>query len=108
PHIFRYQDLNLARLPVPPRPPGHGKAASITAPGARARRSGFRSKAGDAMVAGRRGKLAMALIDPAEVADPTGKADWSEPEKWAWGEIAAGRIADFAARDGALDPTTDK
>ena len=22
PHIFRYQDLNLARLPVPPRPPG--------------------------------------------------------------------------------------
>src|SRR3954464_125430 len=30
PHIFRYQDLNLARLPVPPRPPGRRSRARIT------------------------------------------------------------------------------
>src|SRR5688500_20141065 len=29
PHLFRYQDLNLARLPVPPRPPGRRSARDI-------------------------------------------------------------------------------
>jgi hypothetical protein len=37
---------------------------------------------------------------PIEAAD----AAWSEPERWAWTEIRAGRVADFAARDGAADP----
>ena len=37
PHIFRYQDLNLARLPVPPRPLRPPQAASITALALRAR-----------------------------------------------------------------------
>src|SRR5687767_10224248 len=38
PHIFRYQDLNLARLPVPPRPPGRRSRGDIAgvARGARA------------------------------------------------------------------------
>src|SRR3954471_1582439 len=30
PHLFRYQDLNRARLPVPPRPPGRRSRARIT------------------------------------------------------------------------------
>ena len=29
---------------------------------------------------------------------------WSEPERWAWEEIRAGRIADFNEREGKLDP----
>ncbi len=29
---------------------------------------------------------------------------WSEPERWAWAEIRVGRIADFHARHGKLDP----
>lgn len=35
---------------------------------------------------------------------------WTEPEKWVWQEIRAGRIADFNARDGerALDPSTSQ
>ena len=37
---------------------------------------------------------------------------WSEPEKWVWQEICAGRIADFNAREGRQDmplkPTTSQ
>src|SRR5215510_15770157 len=37
---------------------------------------------------------------------------WSEPEKWVWQEILAGRIADFNARVGSQDtplkPTTSQ
>jgi hypothetical protein len=37
---------------------------------------------------------------------------WSEPEKWAWQEIRAGRMADFNARerrlDAPLDPTSSQ
>ena len=29
---------------------------------------------------------------------------WSEPERWAWVEIRAGKIADFHARHSKLDP----
>lgn len=33
------------------------------------------------------------------------EADWSAAERWAWGEIKAGRIADFNLDQGkALDP----
>ena len=35
---------------------------------------------------------------------PPPRSGWSEPERWAWEEIRAGRIADFDARDGKLDP----
>lgn len=33
---------------------------------------------------------------------------WSEAETWAWVEIRAGRIADFNARDGRLDPKSSE
>jgi hypothetical protein len=39
----------------------------------------------------------------AQDAPPPGSG-WSEPERWAWEEIRAGRIADFDAREGKLDP----
>lgn len=29
---------------------------------------------------------------------------WNEAEEWAWGEICAGRIADFNKRDGLAEP----
>ena len=31
-------------------------------------------------------------------------ADWTEPERWAWEQIGAGKPADFNARDRRLDP----
>src|SRR4029453_2815681 len=40
---------------------------------------------------------------PAQDIPPPGPG-WSEPEQWAWEEIRAGRIADFNAREGELDP----
>jgi hypothetical protein len=36
---------------------------------------------------------------------PPSGSGWSEPERWAWEEISAGRIADFDAREGKLDPS---
>jgi uncharacterized protein YjbI with pentapeptide repeats len=41
----------------------------------------------------------------AQSSPPPGEG-WSEPERWAWEQIRAGRIADFNAREGqeALDP----
>jgi hypothetical protein len=39
----------------------------------------------------------------AQDASPPGSG-WSEPEQWAWEEIRAGRIADFNAREGNLEP----
>lgn len=36
--------------------------------------------------------------------DHAAEADWTAPERWAWQEIAAGRIANFDAEHGALDP----
>ena len=42
------------------------------------------------------------------VAEPKAQVDpdesWSEPERWAWDEIRAGKIADFHARHSKLDP----
>lgn len=35
-------------------------------------------------------------------------AGWSAPEKWAWSRICKGRIADFSARFGELDPRASK
>ena len=43
PHIFRYQDLNLARLPVPPRPLRPARRRPIAGRRARARREGGES-----------------------------------------------------------------
>ena len=41
----------------------------------------------------------------------TPEDQWSEPEKWVWQEIRAGRIADFNAREGRedapLEPATN-
>lgn len=33
--------------------------------------------------------------------------DWTEPEKWAWKEISAGREADFHLKYGEIDPRKD-
>ena len=46
------------------------------------------------------------LILPEESFTVAPRPDWSEPEKWVWQEICAGRIADFNQRYGALDPKT--
>jgi uncharacterized protein YjbI with pentapeptide repeats len=43
------------------------------------------------------------LPSAAQEGPPAG-SEWSEPERWAWQEIRAGRIADFNTRDGELDP----
>jgi uncharacterized protein YjbI with pentapeptide repeats len=46
------------------------------------------------------------LVTSGSVAQDTAPpgSGWSEPERWAWEEIRAGRIADFHTRDGRLDP----
>ncbi len=33
---------------------------------------------------------------------------WSKPERWAWEEIRAGKVADFHARHSELDPKEPK
>jgi hypothetical protein len=50
--------------------------------------------------------LAVWLASSASAAQdvPLPGTGWSEPERWAWEEIRAGRIADFDTRDGRLDP----
>jgi hypothetical protein len=47
---------------------------------------------------------AVSLASAQSIAPPS--EGWSEPERWAWEQIRAGRIADFNAREGeeALDP----
>jgi hypothetical protein len=50
----------------------------------------------------------MTSNNSAEIADRTADTDWTPAERWAWGEIAAGRVADFAALHGWLDPVERK
>jgi hypothetical protein len=59
------------------------------------------------------GQLLLAILLVASVVSLAGAQSipppgegWSEPERWAWEQIRAGRIADFNAREGgvALDP----
>ena len=77
PHIFRYQDLNLARLPVPPRPPGRRQAASIAAAMREGKRLPARRGAEGAQAARRRNRPAAAAAArnrPTPEADGLGAA----------------------------------
>ncbi|MEM7226925.1 MAG: hypothetical protein AAF495_28400 [Pseudomonadota bacterium] len=40
---------------------------------------------------------------PPKETTPAPRDDWTEPEKWVWSEIRAGRVADFNKRDGRAE-----
>src|SRR5687768_11006044 len=102
PHIFRYQDLNLARLPVPPRPPGRRSRGDIAGVARGARAVAY---VGAPMrICSSHDDRVQTRREVRPVGEIEAKAEWADAEKWAWGRIAEGEVADFSAAYGELEP----
>jgi uncharacterized protein YjbI with pentapeptide repeats len=58
---------------------------------------------GECLLDSETGRRARFSLSAEMVAEVTSEERWSEPEKWAWGKICAGPIADFHEKEGELD-----